>query len=472
MALDPLERFVSFWKPLLTGDELRALACYRDPDDPRVPGVNVWNTASESRPWRVTDGDDSFLLYAAVQPIDEAPPGTEVLAEILDPAGAHHSYVLWFPAEGAIVVPFDPNAAIESFLREEYVPAAERTALPQPLLNLYYAVAKPLMPKSIKRRLRTSMAHRALGVESALRWPSDESLDALQRLLLKSVLLASGLPELRFVWFWPDGHPWAAILTHDVESSEGAANVTRVAELETARGLKSSFNFVPLDYDVPAPLLDQLRDTGFEIGVHGDSHDGLLFSSRSTFEHRVGTINETARAWQAVGFRSPATYRNPDWMRLLELEYDSSYSNSAPCEPQPGGCGSFFPFLMGSLTELPITLPQDHTLYGLFEQSDAGTWLTVLERIRRAGGMACVLTHPDPGAGYIGFPGNDAHYTRLLDEVAGSGAWTPLPRDLARWWRARDAISPAQIESMAEESLGCATLGADGRLAVVAPAPR
>jgi peptidoglycan/xylan/chitin deacetylase (PgdA/CDA1 family) len=469
VAASPLEHFIDFWKPLMDGDELRSLAVCREPGDAPVPGLNVWRPASEAKSWRVSDGDVVFSIFAAVHPIAEIPPSSEVLAEILDPDGAHHSYVLWLPAQRSVIVPFDPSAAAEAFRREDYVPSGQRTALPRPLLTLYYAIAKPLLSQGIKRRMRRSMAHRALASEHALGWPSDESLDALQRLMLRIVLMASGRQQLRFTWFWPDGHPWAAILTHDVETAQAMSVIPRVAEMEAERGLRSSFNFVPLDYDTPEPLLQELREGGFEIGVHGDSHDGLLFSSWSAFKERVVAVNEAGRRWKASGFRSPATYRNPEWMHLLEFEYDSSYSNTAPCEPQPGGCGSFFPFPVDGLIELPITLPQDHTLYELLEQTDASTWLSVLERIRQSHGMACVLTHPDPAAGYLGSEGIDAHYGELLDSVASSGAWTPLPRDLARWWRTRAATPPDRAGSVEGMSYGSAVLGDDGELEIVAP---
>ncbi|HEY5482863.1 MAG TPA: hypothetical protein VIK31_03500, partial [Propionibacteriaceae bacterium] len=230
-----------------------------------------------------------------------------------------------------------------------------------------------------------------------------------------------------------------------------------------------SFNFVPLDYEVPAALLKTLREGGFEVGVHGYTHDGMLFSNWSTFQERVATINEYAHRWEASGFRSPATYRNLDWLHLLEFEYDSSVSNSSPCEPQPGGCGSFFPYPIDGLIELPITLPQDHTLYELLDHSDSSTWLTSLKRIEGANGMACVLTHPDPGTGYIGCPGNEIHYGDLLDAVAAADAWTPLPRDLVRWWRTRAATPLTQIGNGEGISFGTAALDPSGRLEIVPP---
>jgi peptidoglycan/xylan/chitin deacetylase (PgdA/CDA1 family) len=282
-------------------------------------------------------------------------------------------------------------------------------------------------------------------------------------------MLATDKRELEFSWFWPDRHPWAVTLTHDVETAAGLARVPHVAELERARGLRSSFNMVPHDYNVPDSLVSDLDRDGFEVGVHGYTHDGLLFSSRAVFDERAVAIKEAARRWGSVGFRSPATYRNREWLPLLGLEYDSSYSNTAPCEPQPGGCASFFPFPIDGMTELPITLPQDHTLFELLEKRGPDTWLSVLDLVRRANGMACVLAHPDPAAGYIGMPENEASYVTLLDEVAASDAWTPVPRDLARWWRSRSDAGPAEIGRLEGAAFGRVLLDESGMLTIDPP---
>jgi peptidoglycan/xylan/chitin deacetylase (PgdA/CDA1 family) len=464
----PIGHTLRFWKPALAAEALDALAAYRDPGTPPLPGINVWRSDTAARLYRLADGAATARLFAPVHPIVSVPAGAEPLAEILDPAGLHYSYVLLYPDLGAVVVPFDPNEAIESFWYEDWVPVGERTALPKPLLTLYYAV-KPLMPRALKRRMRRSMARKALASPSSLAWPTDDSLDSLQRFLLRLIMLASGRSELEFAWFWPDGHPWAVTLTHDVETAAGLARVPHVADLESVRGLRSSFNVVFHDYDVPDDLVRSLGERGFEVGVHGYTHDGLLFSRRALFAERAAAINEYAHRIGAAGFRSPATYRNREWMQDLDFEYDSSFSNSAPCEPQPGGCASFFPYPLGKLTELPMTLPMDHTLFELLEQADSGTWLAALETIRVANGMACVLAHPDPAPGYIGIAANEQSYLRVLDAVAASDAWVPLPRDLARWWRARAEAPVGDSGALVGSSSAIARLGADGRLEIVPP---
>jgi hypothetical protein len=58
------------------------------------------------------------------------------------------------------------------------------------------------------------------------------------------------------------------------------------------------------------------------------------------------------------GSAAPATQRVWEWMPLLGFDYDSSYHDTAPYEPTPGGCCSYLPTSNGDIVELPITLPE------------------------------------------------------------------------------------------------------------------
>lgn len=482
----PLDAAYAFWKPLIDADELAALATYIASDvTPATNCVQAIASADAARTWRlVMEGeaaaaasDDATgtgaaragsVLFAAVHAIPEVPAGAESLAEVRDETGTVHSHVLWYPERRCVVVPFDPQAAIEALRLERYQPKDEHTVLPAPVLSAYYRL-KPLLPRPLRMLLRRSIAHTTQENDHVLDWPADMSLDDLMRLLLRAVMLASGRDELEFAWFWPHGHPWAAILTHDVETAAGLAAVPHVMEIESARGHRSSFNIVANDYAVPISAVEAIHKKGFEPGVHGFHHDGLMFMKYRTFLKRAEKVNAQARAWGSVGFRSPATYRNPDWFSDLAFEYDSSFTDTAPFEPQPGGCASVFPYLIGDVVEMPMTLPQDHTLFALLGHTDAGVWLDKLGKIERVHGMACVLTHPDPAEGYIGVPENEERYLAVLNRIAASEAWRPLPRELARWWRARDAAELGQLPEVEGARAGCATLAVDGSCKITPP---
>jgi hypothetical protein len=129
-------------------------------------------------------------------------------------------------------------------------------------------------------------------------------------------------------------------------------------------------------------------------------------------------------------------------MPLLAFDYDSSYSDTAPFEPQPGGCCSWLPYMINDLVELPITLPQDHTLFEILDHVDARVWLEKARFLRERGGMALMLTHPD----YIGNQRLLSSYEEFLDEFPeDETAWHALPREVSAWWRRRRASSLRRV---------------------------
>ena len=149
-------------------------------------------------------------------------------------------------------------------------------------------------------------------------------------------------------------------------------------------------------------------------------------------------MRRAAQRWGAVGFRSPATQRRWEWMPQLGFGYDTSSPDTDPYEPQAGGCCTVFPFFNGDMVELPITLPQDHTLFVVLGQQDPTIWRDKVRHIRERGGMVLALTHPD----YAGEPRAADAYQELLRSVhADPTVWHALPREVAAWWRRRATSS-------------------------------
>jgi peptidoglycan/xylan/chitin deacetylase (PgdA/CDA1 family) len=236
---------------------------------------------------------------------------------------------------------------------------------------------------------------------------------------------------------WPHGHRFAAILTHDVEGPEGVANIPEVREVERRHGFVSSWNFVAEWYPIPARLFDDLRDAGCEIGLHGIHHDGSLFRSRPSFEAALPKIHRYLAEWDAVGFRSPATLRNPQWMAELGCLYDSSFPDTDPFEPQAGGCCSIHPFFIGDLVELPITLVQDHTLFEILRRRSIDLWVDKSDWIIRHGGLINVIVHPDYLLTRERLALYEAFLVHLRGRIEQDHGWHALPRDIAAWWVTR-----------------------------------
>ena len=130
-------------------------------------------------------------------------------------------------------------------------------------------------------------------------------------------------------------------------------------------------------------------------------------------------------------------------MSTLPFRYDSSYPDSDPFEPQPGGCCSWLPYFIGPVVELPITLPQDHTLFVILRARSGQVWLDKTDHIRSRGGMALLITHPD----YLDDAPIAAAYEDLLHRYENDAdVWRALPADVADWWRRRAASGLQRVD--------------------------
>ena len=351
---------------------------------------------------------------------------------ILDDSG--HS-VAWTRRneDGDILLPFDPNDVIAMHWSEGYRhlgPAAISNARSL-AVGAYYRV-RPAVPRGMQIALRRRLAKRQ-GRTRFPRWPFEDNLHDFFDWLLEMLTEAAGEP-VPSIAPWPSGYRWAAVLTHDIDTRQGFDDIPLLREPERARGLRSSWNVVPQRYPIDEDTLVGLRAEGCEIGVHGLRHDGRDLGSERDLRSRIPAMQAAARRWGATGFRSPATQRRWAWMPELGFAYDSSYPDTDPYEPTPGGCCSYLPFFNRDMVELPITMPQDHTLFAILEQRDASVWLEKLDHLRRRGGMALMLTHPD----YARDPRIRGGYEAVLDAIVDDPTvWRPLPREVERWWRRR-----------------------------------
>jgi len=298
------------------------------------------------------------------------------------------------------------------------------------LLNVYYQI-RPLIPRRLQISTRRAIAsYKRKAVKNI--WPIHPK--------------ASWKPE---GWTgWPAHKKFALILSHDVDTAKGRDHCIELMEIEKEFGFRSSFNFVAEDYQVPLSLLQELKESGFGIGLHGLRHDGKLFSSRKTFERSIFRINHYLRKWGSVGFHSPSMHRNLDWIVDLDIEYDSSTFDTDPFEPQFDGMNTVFPIWITNKTktrgyvEFPYTLPQDHCLFVILKEKKIKIWKQKLDWIADNGGMAFLNTHPD----YMNFAGGKCsleeypadYYQNFLDYIRTKFAgqyWHVLPQEAARYWK-------------------------------------
>ncbi len=292
--------------------------------------------------------------------------------------------------------------------------------------TIYYHL-KPLIPRRIQIWLRRRVIHRKR-VRYSNVWP----------ILKKSGKPPKGWPG------WPDQKQFAILLTHDVEMAGGQEKCRRLMDIEKGLGFRSSFYFVPERYEVSSKLRYYITKQGFEVGIHGLSHDGKLYQSEKIFRERSKKINEYLKFWNAVGFRSPSAHHNLEWIKNLNIEYDSSTFDTDPFEPQPDGAGTIFPFwVQGNsgqkgYVELPYTLSQDFSLFILMKEVNIDIWIKKLDWIAEKGGMAIIDVHPD----YINFDGKESgfqeypvdYYLDILNYIKtkyDNRFWHALPKDVA-----------------------------------------
>jgi peptidoglycan/xylan/chitin deacetylase (PgdA/CDA1 family) len=317
-----------------------------------------------------------------------------------------------------------------------------------PVKQLYYTL-KPLFPRFMTTLLKRVNRY-AVESHFPLEWPIERRFVCFQYDVIYQLLSQFGITSIPFKRFWPDGHRYAFVITHDIESAHGQAFAREVADLDERYGFRSSFNFVPERYPLDRALMQELMERGFEVGVHGLKHDGKLFRSYGDFIKRAKQINIYLKEFHAVGFRAPFTHRNPVWMQELEIEYDLSFFDTDPFEPLPGGTMTIWPFFMGHFVELPYTLAQDSTLISVLGETSPRLWLEKVNFVEEFGGMALVNTHPDYLCNRTTWEVYEAFLAAMRNR---NGYWQALPRDVARWWRTRN-----EGASVGDSNIGAVTI--------------
>jgi hypothetical protein len=342
----------------------------------------------------------------------------------------------------------DPARVVESLRLERYAARyfqpGKSTGTKSAVRNMYYTV-RPLMPVAVRKQLQRLYLW-GWDKKPFPKWPVDRTVEEILEAQLVREMKSSGVSELPFIWFWPDGLDSAAIMTHDVETKPGVDFCVQLMDLNDSFGIKSSFQIVPEErYQVTPRFLDQIRERGFEVNVHDLNHDGHLFRERSEFLRRAERIMRYKQEFRAQGFRSAVLYRNADWFDALDFSYDMSIPNVAHLDPQRGGCCTVFPYFIGKLVELPVTTTQDYSLFNILNDYSIRLWKQQISLIREKHGLLSFIIHPD----YIIDKPARAVYTELLrflsDLRKNERTWVALPGDVAAWWRMRSAMTLTNV---------------------------
>jgi hypothetical protein len=362
-------------------------------------------------------------------------------------------------SNGTVQLPFDPAEIVDNLRYERYCSHAagsKRSFGLKDIIRSAYYLVRPLMPVEVRKHFQRIYL-RGWDKTPFPTWPVDRTVENISEQLLILSMKSKNLSKVPFIWFWPEGAPSCAMVTHDVEEAAGRDFSAQLMDLNDSFQIKTSFQVVPEKrYSVPQSYLDQIRKRGFEVDVHDLNHDGHLFEEREEFLRRAARINRYARQFGALGFRSAILYRNADWLDALDFSYDMSIPNVAHLDPQRGGCCTVLPFFIGKTVELPVTATQDYSLFHILRDYSIRLWKEQIALIREKHGLISFIVHPDY---IVGEPERRVYAELLayLAELRSQGqTWIALPGEIAAWWRLRNELTLVQAgNSWRIQGKGC-----------------
>ncbi len=345
---------------------------------------------------------------------------------------------------GLVGLPFDLEEVVENLRLERYTEDGQYGSSADSILSKIYYLFRPLLPVGFRRHLQRVY----LGDWTKIafpRWPVDHSVDSILRGCMQLLLRNQGLERIPFIWFWPEGAPACAIMTHDVETAEGRDYCDALMGINESFGIPASFQVVPEErYDVTEHYLDSLRKRGFEVNVQDLNHDGRLYRDRDEFVRRAAKINQYGRSFKSSGFRSAVLYRRQEWYSDLDFSYDMSVPSSGHLEPQRGGCCTVMPYFVGKILELPVTTTQDYSLFNYLRSRSTDLWKKQSGLILQQNGLISFIVHPD----YIMKSRERNAYEKLLAHLSDlrsrEHVWIPKPGDVDLWWRQRSQMRLVQ----------------------------
>lgn len=338
-----------------------------------------------------------------------------------------------------IVFNFDPQATIDFIQKEQYL-------APNKLFYKFIPFQYHLVPGTIRRYIKrfSVLIQKKMSRENKLRfpsWPFDSSVETIKYAFFCCQRLL-GNNDLKLFPSWPEKKKYALILSHDIDTAAGFANIDKFVALEKKYNLFSSwFVVAKLALAHRRELINLVRD-GFEVGCHGYVHDNKLVSlGKEDMKDGLSKAVEILKELGVKGFRSPSLLRNRQLFEALEdlFLYDSSVPDTEAFLQiaSRSGCCTVFPYaISGKLLELPITLALDSTLMALGFKPDRiyEIWKDKVGRIRKIGGIAHIVTHAE--SYYSGNKKMLSVYERLLKFISqSSDYWIVNPGELALWWQ-------------------------------------
>jgi peptidoglycan/xylan/chitin deacetylase (PgdA/CDA1 family) len=211
--------------------------------------------------------------------------------------------------------------------------------------------------------------------------------------LKQSLKESDTLPSLK-TGFGP-----AICLTHDIDTIDCYESVPALADLEQKYGIPSVFNFLTAwDYPYNSDLAKNLHSEGFEIGLHGLTHDiALGYRSPQLIRYHIEKALDQLGV-PVCGYRAPAFAISDTLMKILDdlnFKYDSSMHLWHPMYPS---LGLSFPYQYPTtkIIEFPLSI-EDAMIFGDFSLNENQAMRYIektLTAVMEIGGVFVLNIHP------------------------------------------------------------------------------
>ena len=332
--------------------------------------------------------------------------------------------------------------------------------------------------------------------------------------LRRSVLAVAGRRPVRSFTPWPDGHRWAALVSHDLDIVDwwGLAPLVRMAQLgmrgdwqrcaSVARAARRSIGRDPVTRGVHSLLqleahhgiratwfvicaqptlssmlsgdstyrpegtsarriLTALTHAGHEIALHGSFATGddakLMLAQRRTLSRLADSPVEGTRQ-HFLRMRPGRTQRN---MVEAGFEYDASWGFADRNGFRLGVADVIPAWDAKQQASMPLdVLPlvwMDRALSKYAGVEEAGRWIEDARELAReckaAEGIWVGLWHPNTIEA-LGFPGAEPAFVSLLQALADDRPYFASAHKIVQWRRFRRSIRAARVS-------------ADGRVAMI-----
>lgn len=266
------------------------------------------------------------------------------------------------------------------------------------------------------------------------RWPCETALVGYWKRWLSDVLEEFRLSDAWHLAFWPEGAKCSIVLTHDIRNANDLTQIGEICDIEERLGFRSAWYLPVEDFEIEWCQIEELQSRGFEFGIRGTRTDQETPGDERKLQRLEPSLQRAIRDHYYRGFRAPSVCRDVSRIGGQDFDFDSSFCDTDPFDQRPGGTCSVFPFFIGKLVELPITLGRDHTIIQLLRRNPLSTWSLKARWLANAGAMILLATEPR----YLSIASYGDAYKNFLVDVSKIKAWHALPSEVAAWWRLRD----------------------------------